>query len=147
MEVRPARSSLFGTFVLFLVVGFLASVSHAATISGTISPASSSAGVVVSLSGAASATTVVNSSGSYSFYGLASGTYTVTPSQSGASFSPPSQSVTLSRRQTSAVANFTMASQSGGSTASLIVDAQTWADRSSCIQHGIDAGFHDFGWE
>ncbi len=132
MEPRPARSSLLGACVLLLLsIGFLGSYSSAATISGTVSPASSSAGVTVTLTGAADATTAVNSSGAYSFSGLASGTYTVTPSLTGDSFSPPSQSVTLSRRQTSAVTNFSMASQSGGSTASLIVDAQTWADSST----------------
>ena len=132
MEVRPAHSSLLVPGVLLvLFMSFLGSYSSAATISGTVSPVSSSAGVTITLTGAANATTTVNSSGTYSFTGLASGTYTVTPSQSGASFSPPSQSVTLSRRQTSAVANFTMTSQSGGSTASLIVDAQTWADSSN----------------
>ena len=126
MKVGPARSSLLGIFVLMVV--FSGSFSHAATISGTISPTGSSGGTTIALSGAASAIATVNSSGSYSFSGLAAGSYTVTPSQSGFSFNPPFQSVTLARRQSAAV-NFTAVAQGSGSGV-LIVDAQTWGDSS-----------------
>ena len=129
LEIQACSHFFVGVVAVFITL-FSGSYSIVATISGSVTPTASSSGVEITLTGAASGRTTVDSSGSYSFTGLALGTYTVAPSKNGFSFSPPNQSLTVSRRQ-SAVANFSMASQSGGSTGSLIVDAQTWADRST----------------